>query len=115
MMFPSSFELTVFFRFGARYEHGDDTIKDHIFDFAAEKLLNQTADENQLLSADQKLACLSVRLALDFNPYTADARQKDLNLIENHLRVCLQVSNSFDRIKSVGPSEPILGDAARMI
>ena len=114
MMFPSSFELTVFFRFGARYEHGDDTIKDYIVDFAAEKLLNQTPDENQL-GADQKLTCLSVRLALDFNPYTADARQQELNLIENHLRVCLQVSNSFDRIKSVAPSEPILGEAARMI
>ncbi|KIM81083.1 hypothetical protein PILCRDRAFT_9111 [Piloderma croceum F 1598] len=55
--------------FGARYEHGDDMIKDHIVDFAAEKLLNQTLDENQLLSADQNVA----------------------------------------------PSEPIIGEAARMI
>jgi hypothetical protein len=67
MMFPTSLELTVFFRFGAQYEHGDDTIKDHIVNFAAEKLLNQTPDENEPLTADQKLVCLSVRLALDFS------------------------------------------------
>jgi hypothetical protein len=49
MMFPSSFELTVFFRFGARYKHRDDTIKDHIVNFAAEKLLNQTPDPSPVI------------------------------------------------------------------
>jgi hypothetical protein len=45
-------------------------------------------------------------LALDFNSYTAEARQKELNLIENHLRVCVQASNYFDRVRSMSPSEP---------
>jgi hypothetical protein len=76
-------------RFGARYEHGDDTIKNNIVDFATEMLLNRTPGDGQSLTDDQKLAYLSVRLALDFNPYTTDARLKELNLITNHLRVCL--------------------------
>ena len=95
MTFPSLFEQTVLFRFGTRYEYGDATIKDHIVGFTAEKLLNQTPDENEPLTDDQKLACLSVQLALNFDPYTADVRQKELNLIENHLQVCSNLPMLF--------------------
>ena len=71
-------------------------------EFAAEKLLDRP------MTDALKLACLSVRLALDFNPFTAEALQNELEQIENHLRARIRVSDSFDRVKSVSPSNPSL-------
>ncbi|TDL24869.1 hypothetical protein BD410DRAFT_65329 [Rickenella mellea] len=98
----------------SRYKHGDQDIKLAIVDFAAQRLVGSNWRKGEL-SDSQKLACLAVRLALDFNPDTAEARKKELKQIEHHLRVCMTVSETLDRVKSLPPSEPIIAEAARKV
>jgi hypothetical protein len=78
------------------------------------KLLNSDPSE---LSADglsdaQKLACLSARLAIDFNSTTYTGQSQEHKQVEGHMRFCLNVDDGFETMKTVFPSEPLLAEAA---
>jgi hypothetical protein len=59
------------------------------------------------------IACMSVRLALQFNAVTADARRREREQVESHMRVCIMVHKGFESAVTVSPSEPLLAEAAR--
>ncbi|THH12022.1 hypothetical protein EW145_g267 [Phellinidium pouzarii] len=98
---------------GTRYKHGNEHVRKEILDFALDKLLGETWHSGMALKHNEKLACLSVRMALDFNPFTGSASTKELDHIEHHLRVCMKVDERIESVKSRASSEPILAEAAR--
>lgn len=102
-------------RLASRYHQGSDRTKRNIINFAAQKLLNRPYTFEDPFSPKEKLACLSVRLALAFNPFTPTSREKEMEQVEHHLRVCIQVSNTLDSVLTLAPAEPLLGEAARLI
>lgn len=59
-----------------------------------------------------RLAVLSVRLHLDFNPAGVSARQFQNEMVWNHLRVAFKPSRDVDYMISGTPTEPILANAA---
>lgn len=65
------------------------------------------------LTAEQKLACLSARMPIEFMSSTPTTQEQDQ--IANHMRICLSVDESFHRMISLNPSEPILSDGAAIV
>lgn len=65
-------------RFGSLYDAGDKAVREDIVTFAATKLLNADPQEVGDLSDDQRLACLSQRIPLEFNSttYIAQANER---------------------------------------
>ena len=95
---------------------GDKDIAQSIIMFAGEKLLCKpfSTDEDFIrkLSDVEKMACMSVRLALEFNERTLDAEDMERTLVEKHMRVCLSVDPGFETAITVAPSEPLLAEAS---
>lgn len=81
--------------------------------FAATKILGKEYTEPFLLVPDQALACLAQRLPIEFmsTGHTVGERRQ----VENHMRVCISVNNTFSNMSTMNPSEPLLSDAASMI
>lgn len=108
-------------RFASRYASGDQDAKDFIVLFAASKLINQSLDPRTILDDNQKLACLSVRLALDYNPLipdtyvVLDAWLQELTQVERHMRICLQADTNQGHFKTIAPAEPLLATGARLV
>ena len=67
------------------------------------------------LKAEQKLACLSVRLCLDFTPHSARAQSRELDHVEKYLRVAMIINHEEGMVRSMAPSEPILAEAAKLV
>ncbi|KAF8631006.1 hypothetical protein AX17_005172 [Amanita inopinata Kibby_2008] len=110
--------------FGTRFESGDVSVRNEIVDFAASKLLfgtfNGSAQEVKHLSQDAKLgvmivACMAVRLALEFNPMTMKSRDREQLQVAKHMRICISVNKGFETAVTVTPSEPLLAEGARYI
>ncbi|KZT12589.1 uncharacterized protein LAESUDRAFT_689269 [Laetiporus sulphureus 93-53] len=99
--------------FGSRYDAADEdsSIREDIVQFAMAKLL-ATSDFERDLNDDQKLACLSQRLALEFNSTNYLEQGKEKLQVEGHMRVCLKLDETFESMVSVSGSEPILAEAA---
>jgi hypothetical protein len=106
-------------RFAARYIEGDEDIKKSIVMFAGEKLLCKAfataVDFIRNLSDVEKLACMSVRLALEFNGRTLRAQDMEKKLVEKHMRVCLSVDAGFETAITIAPSEPLLAEASYLL
>ncbi|KAF8806794.1 hypothetical protein BYT27DRAFT_7233606 [Phlegmacium glaucopus] len=102
--------------FGSRYKNGLVGDQNSILRFAKEKLTGGRSNPAKFLeSAGARLACLSVRLALEFNPISTEVRARELEQVEKYMRVCLVVYGNFETAMTVSPSEPILAEAARSL
>ncbi|KZT10084.1 uncharacterized protein LAESUDRAFT_471830 [Laetiporus sulphureus 93-53] len=109
---------------GTQYQHGSDDVKKGIIAFAKMKLLNENIvaiysekedcklkSLDTLLTSQQKFACLSQRLALQFhsiNYILPEEREQ----VESHMRICLEVDERSKTMKSTSGSEPLLAEAA---
>jgi len=94
-------------RFGSRYERGGDTVKRDIVLFAAGKLLN--ADPGTLeLSINQKLACLSERMPIEFHDTSYIHQRGESKQVESHLRFCLKIDSTLQTMTTTCCSEPLL-------
>ena len=108
--------LTHLPRFYTRYIHGSDEVKERIISFAAEKLVGTDVTKTENFKDSQMLACLSVRLALDFMPLRSGSSSKvELKQIEQHMRVCLCIDPNTGSVKSISSSEPLLAEAATAV
>jgi hypothetical protein len=112
-------QLTVVARFAARYITGDDDIKKSSIMFAGEKLLckpfSTSDDFIRNLTDTEKMACMSVRIPLEFNARTLRSQDMERTLVEKHMRVCLSVDAGFETAVTVAPSEPILAEASYLL
>jgi hypothetical protein len=106
-------------RFATRYITGDDDIKKSSIMFAGEKLLckpfSSSDDFVRSLTDDEKMACMSVRIPLEFNARTLRSQEREMILVEKHMRVCLSVDAGFETAVTVAPSEPILAEASYLV
>ena len=95
---------------------GDEDIRRSIVKFAGEKLLcnafPSSTESVAALSHVQKMACISVRMPLEFN---LRSRSMEKTLVEKHLRVCLHVDPGFETAVTIAPSEPLLAEASSLI
>jgi hypothetical protein len=111
--------LIVIARFASRYLSGDDDIKKSSITFAGEKLLCKpfSSDDDFIrnLNDVEKLACMSVRIPLEFNTRTLRSQELEKTLVEKHMRVCLSVDAGFETAIIVAPSEPILAEASYLL
>ncbi|KIL63636.1 hypothetical protein M378DRAFT_662372 [Amanita muscaria Koide BX008] len=107
--------------FGSRYINGDKEIQKSIVYYAAEKLLggvafpHTTERKKETLTSDAKLACMAVRLALDFNATTLTSQNRERTQVEKHMRVCLVMNPGFEAAVTIAPSEPLLAEAAYLL
>ncbi|KIL68319.1 hypothetical protein M378DRAFT_158863 [Amanita muscaria Koide BX008] len=107
--------------FGSRYFNGDAEIRNYVVYYAAEKLLGGVAfphtpkAKKETFTSEAKLACMAVRLALEFNATTLASQNRERTQVEKHMRVCLVMSPGFEAAVTVAPSEPILAEAAYLL
>ena len=87
--------------------------------FAGEKLLckpfSSSDDFVRNLTDIEKMACMSVRIPLEFNTRTLRSQEMEQTLVEKHMRVCLSVDPGFETAVTVAPSEPILAEASYLL
>jgi hypothetical protein len=107
--------MDVVIRFAARYIKGDAEVKKSIITFAGEKLLCRPFPPSDDLSDVEKLACISVRIPLEFSLGYMHSRQREQILVEKHLRVCLQVNPGIETPITIAVSEPLLAEASYYI
>jgi hypothetical protein len=110
-------------RWGARYDHGNSTVRWTLLDFAEDKLLCAECSKLPSLTNAQIYVVLSQRLALDTN--TTNYLIHSLNplhavksmheQIANHMRVCVAIEDRIETLHGVAPSKPILSEAASRI
>ncbi|KAF9507889.1 hypothetical protein BS47DRAFT_1488645 [Hydnum rufescens UP504] len=100
--------------FGSRYEASSETVKRFIVDFAREKLLASRDQDPDVLSEEQKLACLAMRMPIQFDASHAGSENADA-LVARHMRLCLDADPASPFLVTISPSEPILAAAARSI
>ena len=88
-------------------------VQNWMLQFAATKILGKEYTEGFHLVPDQALACLAQRLPIEFmsTGHTVGERRQ----VENHMRVCISVNNTFSTMSTMNPSEPLLSEAASMI
>ncbi|KAF9505309.1 hypothetical protein BS47DRAFT_1385996 [Hydnum rufescens UP504] len=95
--------------FGSRYREGSDTIKSTIVSFAREKLVGS----KDVLDLQSKLACLAMRIPVQFDSKSDLGAETSAALVERHMRICLDVDPNSSVMTTVSPSEPLLAEAAR--
>jgi hypothetical protein len=100
-------------RFATRYESGSLAIKEHIADFALQKLVGSTDSKDLPLEAAGRFAAIATRIPLEFDATNSQASVWEQIQVEKHLRVCLAVRPGFTGAVTVSASEPILAEAAR--
>jgi len=99
-------------RFGSLYDAGDKAVCEDIITFATAKLLNTGRHKVEELTDDQRLACLSQRIPIEFNSTTYIAQANERKQVEGHMRVCLKIDAAFESMVTVSASEPLLSEAA---
>ena len=87
--------------------------------FAGEKLLckpfSSSEDAVRNLTAIEKMACMSVRIPLEFNMRTLHSHDMERTFVEKHMRVCLSVDPGFETALTIAPSEPVLAEASYLL
>lgn len=101
-------------RFPTRFDNGDDNIRSSIVGFAADKLLGPSGNIARL-DPDESLACLAVRLGLDFKATAWFEKVAEHTQVEHHMRLYLDATEDFRTTTTIPPSEPLLAEASRMI
>ncbi|EIN06049.1 hypothetical protein PUNSTDRAFT_127507 [Punctularia strigosozonata HHB-11173 SS5] len=108
--------------FAARYiaaqakgvsEYERRIIQDDLVRFAAEKILRADIDRIDNIRWEQQLACLAWRVPIQFMSSTPTAQEMDQ--VANHMRVCISIDETFRRMFTLNPSEPVLSEGARKI
>jgi hypothetical protein len=61
------------------------------------------------------VACMAVRLALEFNSTTLKLQNRERTQVEKHMRICITVDEGNETAVTVAASEPILSEGARHI
>ncbi|TFY74196.1 hypothetical protein EWM64_g9816 [Hericium alpestre] len=97
--------------FASRYDAGDTSVRNSIVGFAAQKLMG-TSRGFGVLSPAQELACLAVRLPLEFRATSWSTRSMEREQVERHMRICLAATAGFEEMVTVAASEPLLAEAA---
>ncbi|RXW14770.1 hypothetical protein EST38_g11087, partial [Candolleomyces aberdarensis] len=88
-------------------------IKHSIVQYGAMKLLGGRAISNITdLDKEQKFACLSQRLPIEFNSTSYIAQSQEQQQVEGHMRICMKVDAGFESMITISPSEPLLSEAA---
>ena len=107
--------ITLYFRWGLRFQHGDIEVKSSILSFAAVKLLAR--NNWQTTEFDEKLyfACLAQRICLELNSTIYQEREAEQDVVQNHLRICMKVNDDRESLVTLSPSEPIVSEAASLI
>ena len=67
------------------------------------------------LNDDQRLACLSQRMPVEFFSTTDSAQSAEERQVASHMRVCFQVPVHLHGMITASPSEPILSEAAYQV
>ena len=67
------------------------------------------------LTEIQKLACMSVRIPLEFNARILSSKDRERTLVEKHMRVCLRVDPGRETAYAIAPSEAILAEASCLV
>ena len=98
-------------RFPARFNNGDITIQRSIVAFAADKLLCGHGITGWKIEGSESLACLAVRLGLDFRTASWLDRKAERTQVERHMRICLAATVGFRSMITISPSEPLLAEA----
>jgi hypothetical protein len=102
-------------RFPTRFDNGDDNVKNSIVTFAADKLLCRSSQSNTELTPAESMACLAVRLGLDFHATSWIERAVERTQVERHMRICLAATDGFRTMVTISPSEPLLAEASWMV
>ncbi|KAI0310330.1 hypothetical protein OF83DRAFT_1288185 [Amylostereum chailletii] len=100
-LFPSRYDVSA----------GNSRTRDDMKGFSCLKLLcgEPTTDK---LDANMKLACLAVRLGLDFKTAEWEDRVVERTQVERHMRIYLSVAADFCSLTTVAASEPLLAETA---
>jgi hypothetical protein len=86
--------------------------------FVIQKLLggfNDLGDPQSPDYLDRTLACLSVRVPLEFNFSHSNAHHIVRKQIERHMRLCTIDTSGFELLFTTTGSEPLLAEAAFMV
>ncbi len=111
-MWPSSSSLTPS-RFAARFDEGSPSVRKSIVSFARAKLLGYfEGHEPGTMPDAAKLACLAVRLGLDFRAASSQGAEAQRVQVERHMRIALFASASDLRMVTTSSSEPLLAEAS---
>ncbi|KAI0308934.1 hypothetical protein OF83DRAFT_138866 [Amylostereum chailletii] len=97
--------------FAALYDAGSEETKKGMVGWARTKLLGADPLADQLDGA-MKLACLAVRLGLDFKGTRWVEREVERTQVERHVRICLSATAGFHSFTTASASEPLLAEAA---
>ncbi|PCH32990.1 hypothetical protein WOLCODRAFT_141446 [Wolfiporia cocos MD-104 SS10] len=102
--------------FATRYKYGLMDVRMEIIYFAVEKLLNKPYSYvvANPLTISQKLACLSARLALEYEQ-NIRALQEGRNQVARHMRAVLFPASDRRNMVTISPSEPVIAEAARLV
>ncbi|KAF9505312.1 hypothetical protein BS47DRAFT_1400537 [Hydnum rufescens UP504] len=98
--------------FGSRYREGSDTIKSTIVSFAREKLVGS----KDVLDWQSKLACLAMRIPVQFDSKSDLGAETSAALVERHMRICLDDSPRADALVShLNDSGPDKGNRGELL
>jgi len=61
------------------------------------------------------MACISIRIPLEFNAVTLHSQEMERTLVEKHMCVCLSVDPGFETVVTIAPSEPLLMEASYLL
>ncbi|KAF8347959.1 hypothetical protein F5887DRAFT_672674 [Amanita rubescens] len=96
-----------------RCDNGNDTVRSGIIQFAAQKLCaGRIYKHGESLSTAVQLACLAQRLPIEFHSVTYASKASELQLVEGHMRILLQLDAGLESLTTVSVSEPLLSEAA---
>ena len=73
---------------------------------------NNMLHRQERLDPPSELACLAVRLGVEFQGKNWKEQQAERIQVERHMRVCLTANFDFSTVATIAPSEPLLAEAA---
>ncbi|KAL7278890.1 hypothetical protein ACG7TL_006721 [Trametes sanguinea] len=103
--------------YDAAMRAGDVTVWKWIIDLACQKLLKTEVSASTRMTPQQLLACIAVRIPIEFNPVTLLQRSEEnadveRNLVADHMRLLLYAGAGFSPIITTSASEPLLAEAS---
>ncbi|KAI9057967.1 hypothetical protein FKP32DRAFT_1289000, partial [Trametes sanguinea] len=103
--------------YDAAMRAGDMTVREWIIHLACQKLLKAEVSASKPMTPQQLLACIAVRIPIEFNPVTLLQRSEEnanveRNLVADHMRLLLYAGAGFSPIITTSASEPLLAEAS---
>ncbi|KAF8892397.1 hypothetical protein CPB85DRAFT_245436 [Mucidula mucida] len=101
--------------FATRFDQGGKAVREGIIDFAQAKLLGLIpGNPTGAPPSDAQLACLAVRLGLDFKATSWGAGDAERRQVERHMRLALYAGSGSESMVTTSSSEPLLAEASYM-